>query len=92
MDRMLASEAAVSKKLAATRPDVAGLGRAARFGAVVDPGTPASGPGRPASGPGEGWHALLFQQEELRLSLFAPSLGAIGKVSEQRIAKALTKM
>ncbi|WP_198394618.1 ATP-dependent RNA helicase HrpA [Brevibacterium yomogidense] len=92
MDRMLASEAAVSKKLATTRPDVAALGRAARFGEVVDPGAPSSGPGRPASGPGEGWHALLFQQEELRLSLFAPSLGAIGKVSEQRIAKSLTKM
>ena len=92
MDRVLGSEAGVTKKLQAARPEVAGLGRAARLGAVVDAGAAASGPGRPAGGPGEGWHAILFQQEELRLSLFAPALGAMGKVSEQRIAKALTAM
>ena len=92
MDRVLGSEAGVTKKLLAARPEVAGLGRAARLGAVVDAGAAASGPGRPAGGPGEGWHAILFQQEELRLSLFAPALGAMGKVSEQRIAKALTAM
>ena len=92
MDRVLGSEAGVSKKLQSTRPEVAGLGRAARLGAVVDAGAAASGPGRPAGGPGEGWHAILFQQEELRLSLFAPALGATGKVSEQRIVKALTAM
>ena len=92
MDRVLGSEAGVSKKLQAAWPAVAGLGRAARLGAVVDAGAAASGPGRPAGGQGEGWHAILFQQEELRLSLFAPALGAMGKVSEQRIAKALTGM
>ncbi|MGO1398227.1 MAG: ATP-dependent RNA helicase HrpA [Brevibacterium yomogidense] len=92
MDRVLGSEAGVSKKLQTAHPEVAGLGRAARLGAVVEAGAAASGPGRPAGGPGEGWHAILFQQEELRLSLFAPALGAMGKVSEQRIAKALTAM
>jgi ATP-dependent helicase HrpA len=85
MDRVRTAEAGVEKKLLSARPEVAGLGRAARLGAVVAPGAP-------PRGPGEGWHAVLFQQEELRISLYAPALGTVGKVSEQRIAKALAAL
>ncbi len=41
---------------------------------------------------GEEWHAVLLASEELRVGLFAPSVGTAGKVSEQRIAKALAKL
>ena len=85
MDRVRTAEAGIEKKLQSARPEVAGLGRAARLGAVVEAGAP-------PRGPGEGWHAVLFQQEELRISLYAPALGTVGKVSEQRIAKALAAL
>ncbi|WP_156913959.1 ATP-dependent RNA helicase HrpA [Brevibacterium album] len=91
MDRTHAVEAAVDKKLRTVLPEAAALGRASRLGATVETGG-AGRPGQVLSHPGEGWHAVLFQLEELRLSLFAPALGAMGKVSEQRVQKALAKL
>ena len=85
MDRAHTAEAAVERKLQSALPEAARLGRAARLGATVER-TPSP------SQPGEGWHGVLFSLEELRLSLFAPALGAMGKVSEQRVQKALAKL
>ena len=85
MDRMRAAEAGVEKKVQSARPDLAALGRAARLGAVVEAG-------EPGRGPGTGWHAVLFHQEELRVSLYAPGISTVGRVSEQRLAKALTAL
>lgn len=40
----------------------------------------------------EAWQDVLFDVEELRVSLFAPQLGTAHTVSEKRIAKALAKL